>query len=54
MVKNIVEKHNGKVAIESVEGEYTKITVTLPIQTKMLEPNNISSKMRSYMKINKN
>lgn len=54
MVKNIVEKHNGKVAIESVEGEYTKITVTLPVEMKMLEPNNISSKMRSYMKMNKN
>ncbi len=54
MVKNIVEKHNGKVAIESVEGEYTKIIVTLPIHTKMLEPNNISGKMRNYMKMTKN
>ena len=51
MVKNIVEKHNGKVSIESKEGEYTKVIVTLPVHSIMLEPNNISSKMKSYMKI---
>ena len=51
MVKNIVEKHNGKVSIESKEGEYTKVIVTLPVHSMMLEPNNISSKMKSYMKI---
>lgn len=51
MVKNIVEKHEGKVSIESKEGEYTKVIVTLPIHTLMLEPNNISSKMKSYIKI---
>lgn len=51
MVKNIVEKHNGKVQIESIEGEYTKVIITLPIHTLMLEPNNISSKMKSYIKI---
>ena len=51
MVKNIVDKHKGKVAIESKEGEYTRIIVTLPVHTMMLEPNNISSKMKSYMKI---
>ena len=51
MVKNIVEKHKGKVEIESVEGEYTKIIITLPVYTLMLEPNNISSKMKSYIKI---
>lgn len=55
MVKNIVERHKGKVEIESVEGEYTKIIITLPVYTLMLEPNNISSKMKSYIKIgNKN
>ncbi len=54
MVKNIVDKHNGKVAIESVQGEYTKIIVTLPIHMKMLEPNNISGKMRTYIKMTKN
>ncbi len=51
MVKNIVEKHKGKVSIESKEGEYTRIIVTLPVHTMMVEPNNISSKMKSYMKI---
>ena len=51
MVKNIVEKHKGKVTIESKEGEYTKVIVTLPIHSMMLEPNNISSKMKSYIKI---
>ncbi|MBP3887287.1 MAG: HAMP domain-containing histidine kinase [Cellulosilyticum sp.] len=51
MVKNIVEKHKGKVSIESKEGEYTRIIITLPVHTMMLEPNNISSKMKSYMKI---
>ena len=51
MVKNIVEKHRGKVKIESKEGKYTKVIVTLPVHTLMLEPNNISSKMKSYMKI---
>lgn len=51
MVKNIVEKHKGKVQIESREGEYTKVMITLPVQTLMLEPNNISSKMKSYIKI---
>lgn len=51
MVKNIVERHKGKVEIESVEGEYTKIMITLPVYTLMLEPNNISSKMKSYIKI---
>ena len=51
MVKNIVEKHQGKVAIESKEGEYTRVIITLPVHTFMLQPNNISSKMKSYMKI---
>lgn len=51
MVKNIVDKHKGKVFIESEEGVYTKIVITLPVHTLMLEPNNISSKMKSYMKI---
>lgn len=51
MVKNIVEKHNGKVRIESKEGEYTKVIATLPVHSMMLEPNNISTKMKSYMKI---
>lgn len=51
MVKNIVEKHQGKVSIESKEGEFTKVIITLPVHTFMLEPNNISSKMKSYMKI---
>lgn len=55
MVKNIVEKHKGKVEIESVQGEYTKVIITLPVYTLMLEPHNISSKMKSYIKIgNKN
>lgn len=51
MVKNIVEKHKGKVSIESKEGEFTRVIVTLPIHTLMLVPNNISSKMKSYIKI---
>jgi len=51
MVKNIVEKHQGKVTIESKEGEYTRVIIVLPVHTFMLEPNNISSKMKSYMKI---
>lgn len=51
MVKNIVEKHKGKVSIESKEGQFTKVIVTLPVHTLMLEPNNISSKMKSYIKI---
>ncbi|MBE6022061.1 MAG: HAMP domain-containing histidine kinase [Cellulosilyticum sp.] len=55
MVKNIVEKHKGKINIESKEGEYTKVIVNLPVHTLMIEPNNISSKMKSYIKIgNKN
>ena len=51
MVKNIVEKHQGKVSIESKEGEFTRVIIILPVHTFMLEPNNISSKMKSYMKI---
>ena len=51
MVKNIVKKHQGKIDIESKEGKYTKVIVTLPVHTLMLEPNNISSKMKSYIKI---
>lgn len=51
MVKNIVEKHGGKIQIESEEGKYTRVTITLPVHTLMLEPNNISSKMKSYIKI---
>lgn len=51
MVKNIVKRHKGKVEIESIEGEYTKIIITLPVHTLMLEPNNISSRMKSYIKI---
>lgn len=51
LVKNIVEKHQGRVEIESEEGAYTKVIITLPVHTLMLEPNNISSKMKSYMKI---
>lgn len=54
MVKTIVEKHKGTVQIDSVEGEYTRVVVTLPVRTLMLEPNNISSKMKSYIKIGKN
>ena len=54
MVKNIVEKHKGRVSIESKESEYTRIIVTLPVHTMMLEPNNISSKMKSYIKIGRN
>lgn len=55
MVKNIVENHGGKVSIESVQDEYTAVIVTLPVHTVMRSPNNISSKMKSYMKIgNKN
>lgn len=50
MVKSIVEAHKGKIDIESVKNEYTKVIVTLPIHTIMLEPNNISSKMKSYIK----
>lgn len=53
MVKTIVENHQGKIYIESEEGKYTKITVHLPVDTVMLEPNNISSKMKSYIKIGK-
>lgn len=51
MVKNIVERHQGKIQIESEEGKYTKVIITLPVHTLMLEPNNISSKMKSYIKI---
>lgn len=51
LVKNIVEKHQGKVEVESKEGVYTKVSITLPVHTLMLEPNNISSKMKSYIKM---
>lgn len=51
VVKNIVEKHQGKIEIESEVGVFTRIIITFPVQTFMLEPNNISSKMKSYMKI---
>ena len=54
MVKNIVDKHAGKVSVDSVEGKYTRIKVSIPVHFKMLEPNNIGSKVRTYMKINKN
>ena len=50
MVRNIVEKHEGKVDIESVEGKYTKITVTLPIHMMMLEPNTIGGKLKWKIK----
>lgn len=53
MVKNIVEQHGGKVSIESEENKFTRIIIVLPIDTVMLEPNNITSKMKSYMKIGK-
>lgn len=55
MVKNIVESHKGKVRIESEKDKFTRVIVTLPINMMMLQPNNISSKMKSYMKLgNKN
>lgn len=51
VVKNIVEQHKGKIVIESKQNMYTKVIVTLPVHTIMLEPHNISSKMKSYIKI---
>nr|WP_302597009.1 HAMP domain-containing sensor histidine kinase [uncultured Cellulosilyticum sp.] len=55
MVKNIVESHKGKVRIESEKDKFTRVIVTLPVNMMMLQPNNISSKMKSYMKLgNKN
>ena len=54
MVKNIVDRHDGKISIDSIEGEYTRIKVTIPIHLQMLEQNSIGSKVRTYMKLNKN
>lgn len=55
MVKNIVEAHKGKVNIESEQGKFTRVIVTLPVNMMMLQPNNISSKMKNYIKLgNKN
>ncbi len=54
MVKNIVDRHEGKISIDSIEGEYTRIKVSIPIHFQMLEPNSISNKVRTYMKLTKN
>lgn len=32
---NIMNSHNGKLTIDSVEGEYTKVTVTLPVNSRL-------------------
>lgn len=53
MVKNIVERHEGKISIDSVEDEYTRIKVSIPVHFQMIEPNSIGNKVRTYMKLNK-
>jgi signal transduction histidine kinase len=30
--KESIEKHHGKISVTSIEGKYTELTVTLPIQ----------------------
>lgn len=51
MVKNIVEAHQGKVMIESEQNKFTRVIITLPVNMMMLQPNNISAKMKNYMKL---
>ena len=51
MVKNIVESHKGRVSIESQKDKFTRVIVTLPVNTMLLSPHNISSKMKSYIKL---
>lgn len=53
MVKNIVEKHDGRVRIESIEGVYTDVIVVLPIYALRTQQNHVGSKVKAYMKLKK-
>lgn len=49
IVQNLVKKNEGKVTIESTEGEGTWVRVALPIYSHKIAPN-ISYRVKSYMK----
>ncbi len=50
IVKRMLQLHQGKISIESREGEGTKVTIILPINEVAHTPSNISSKVKSYMR----
>lgn len=54
IVKNVVEKHGGRIKIESQEGVYTRVSVTLPVYSLMpSSSSHVGSKVKAYMKLKK-
>lgn len=51
IVKRIVELHKGRIDVESTEGKGTKVVVVFPVEDVMSSPNNIGTKVKSYMKL---
>ncbi|WP_069997143.1 sensor histidine kinase [Cellulosilyticum sp. I15G10I2] len=51
IVKSIVSFHKGRIDIDSIEGEGTKVTITLPSEERAHVSQNISNKVKSYMKL---
>lgn len=51
VVKNVVEKHGGKVRIDSEENVYTRVIVTLPVYTMIQHPK--GNIVTNYLKLKK-